>query len=118
MTHRPFVNGRDAESTPAFVLDIGTQIGRYTNSFTTGQTVKIPTEPEDTYAVFLPTPGVNFLVGGTIPFDLIPVTVDGMIVTPTNVVQNPAVINLKNSGLTELWVKSDTPQTLTVLLYS
>ena len=112
-------NGRDSESQLSFILNIGNGVDRYTNDFTGGEIVQVPFGPSDRYAVFFPTPGVNFYVGpseaGLTPTPNI--TPTGGIVSSYEGVLNPAAINLLESQFTELWVKSDNPQVLTILIY-
>lgn len=120
--NRPFVNGRDTASVPSFILALD-NVAKFNNTFLGGETLRIPLKQTDLYALFLPEGGRNFLISNVTPVPVIPSQGTGTDMLEFNVTQNPAIINLADSGMksaagnNEIFIKSFEPQIITVLIY-
>lgn len=94
---------------------------KYANTFAGGETLSIPIGESDRYALFFPTPGVNFHISDQTPVPLIPTATTGQPMPGINVIQNPALIDITTwwqNGHTNIYISSPDPQTIGVLVYS
>lgn len=120
--NRPFVNGRDTASVPSFILALD-QVGKFNNNFVGAETLRIPLKQTDLYALFLPEGGRNFLISNVTPIPAIPSQANNADMLQVNVTQNPAIINLADSGMKSapgtnaIFIQSLEPQIITVLIY-
>jgi len=121
--HRKFLNGRDTESVPSFILSLA-QTAKFNNNFLGGEELRIGLQPTDGYALFLPEGGHNFFISGIRPFPVIPSQGTGLDMVEVEIVQNPAIINLAESGFKfstggndEFFILSNEAQVITVLIF-
>lgn len=120
MVSREFLNERDSESQLAFGLDIQ-NIRQFANVFVGGETVTIPILDTDNYAIFFPTPGVNFTISDETPIPTIPAAVNDDPMSEVNVAQNVSLIKLtswRSNSKNTIYITSALPQTIMVGIWS
>lgn len=111
--------GRDQQGEISYALDI-IHAKKYNNSFDAGDETWIVLEDTDRTAIFLPSAGATYRISWESLPDF-PITPSAPM-QEANIVQNPAIIELSTwvrgtSGAKRLYIKSDTIQTMTVLVY-
>jgi len=120
LNNRPFKVLRDDEGQLAY--GIYTQNARtYANDFAGGETLSIPIGVDDGFALFLPTPGANFIISDETPIPAFPAIATDNPMQETNLIINPALIDLTTwftNGKTTLFIKSDVAQQLVVMVYA
>jgi len=117
---KPFVNGRDSNSVPSFVLD-PMDTRRYANTFVGGEVVTIPIVAGDSYALFFPTTGAYFRFAESQAKLAVAAAVTGTPMTTVDFFPPHAAIRLESwlaKGITNIYLTTSVPQTIAVEIYA